>query len=723
MRRSSHPTRPGRAARWAALLLVLVAALLITGPARIGSPTAAAPRDGSGRPETGTTGNLDPPAVPTTGGDPVRQDRPPDLGDDASVASADGVTLVDQTDWVGLGEPFDLRLGVGADVPADGAVVLDLHTAVTSRSQFAATLEGRFLGARRAEVIVPLSELAVQPDGTRQVRLTSGPTAVPGERTVQGMSRPGVYPLVVGVRPADPEVEPPAPFTTYLVRTPPEGTTPLRVAVVQPVHAPPARQPDGSTRFEADVLGQLEALAEVLASSSGTPLTLTPRPETLEALTMLAATEGAADAGRAEAVLADLRAALPDRQVVSEPWVDVDPDALEAAGLGEDLPAQRLRGDAAVDAVLGTRTDARTWVADGGLGPDALERLATVGVDQVLLPDSALSPVDLRLSLTRPFAIGGLAVGSTLRGAAPEPALSARYAAEDPVLAAQHVLADLAVLHGDEPGPLRPRGVVLAPGPGVDADPGFLQAVLSGLASSPILRPVTLDGYFSGVDPQVEEGGPLVRTVAPAGGSLGVVGSEIESARARLTGFASMLADPTDLRDLSDLTLLAEAAELQLAQRRAYLAAVGAGVDARLGRVDVVDAAIRLADSEGTIPLTLVRDGDAPLSVRVTLASEQLAFGPDRRESRWSYDLELTSENTPLVVPVRVRSPGTFPLLVTITSPDGRLQIARTQVTIRSTAFSGVGVALSAGAGFFLLLWWVRHWRTVRRAKRLVPVT
>jgi hypothetical protein len=705
------------------LLSVLAVALLAAGPARIGSPSAAtAASDGSGRPDTGTTAGPAPAAAPTADTAPVEPEGAAEPVDGAPGASADSVTLVDQTDWVGLGEPFDLRLGVGEDVPADAAVVLDLHVPVTSRSQFEATLEGRFLGARRAEVIVPLSELPPQPDGTRQVRLTSGPTDVPGERTVQGMSRPGVYPLVVGVRPADPEVDPPAPFTTYLVRSPEEGTTPLRVAVVQPVQAPLARQPDGSTRLGADALDHLGALAQVLAASSGTPLTLTPRPETLEALATSAATGDVAVAARAEAVLVDLRAGLPDRQVVSEPWVDVDLDALEADGLGDDLSAQRRRGDAAVEAVLGARTDARTWVADGGLAPDSLDRLATVGVDQVLVPDSALSPVALRLSLTRPFAVGGLDIGSALPAAAPEPALTARYGADDPVLAAQHVLADLAVLHGDEPGPLRPRGVVLAPPPGVDADPRFLQAVLSGLASSPILQPVTLERYFRDVDPQVEESGPLIRTVAPAGGTLGGVGSEIESARDRLAGFASMLVDPTDLRDLSDLTLLAEAAGLELAQRRAYLAAVGAGIDARLGRVDVVDAAIRLADSQGTIPLTLVRDGDEPLAVRVTLASEQLAFGPERRGGRYSYDLELTSENTPLVVPVQVRSPGTFPLLVTITSPDGRLQVGRTQVTIRSTAFSGVGVALSAGAGFFLLLWWVRHWRTVRRAKRLVPV-
>jgi len=729
-------------------LAVLTVALLVTGPVALRSAGGAAGA-GHGPRQTGTGTTTDPDrssvATPRSN-TPLSNTAPSDTGADAEAEAADpadaqrptpvlpndGVALVDQTDWVDVGEPFDLWVTLGEGVADDASIVLDLHVAVTSRSQFAATLEGRILGARRAEMIVPLTELEPQADGTRHVRLTSGPTDVPGERMVQGITRAGVYPLVVGLRPADPEVDPPAPFTTYLVRTPEAGTTPLRVAVVQPVEAPTARQPDGSTSMDALTLGRLGDLADVLAASAGTPLTVITRPETLEALATLATLDDGDGAARAAAVVGDLDAAVTDRQVVSEPWVDVDLDALEAAGLGDDLPAQRRRGDAAVEAVLGARTDARTWVADGGLGAAALDRLTTIGVDQVLVPDSALSPVELRLSLTRPFAIESVDVTSALEAAAPEPALSARYAAPDPILGAQHVLADLAVLHGDEPGPLQPRGVVLAPPSDVDADPRFLSAVLTGLATSPILRPVTLDGYFNEVDPQVEEGGPLVRTVAGAGsgagagagGSLGLIVAEVESARARLTGFGSMVRGGSDLRELGDLTLLAEADGLELAERRAYLAAVGSSIAARLGTVDVVDAAsFRLADSEGTIPLTLVRDGDEPLAVRVTLASEQLAFGPDRQAGRFSYDLELASENTPLVVPVQVRSPGTFPLLVTITSPDGLLQVTQTQVTIHSTAFSGVGVGLSAGAGFFLLLWWVRHWRTVRRARRLVPVT
>lgn len=682
-------------------------------PAQTGTGTTAVPADTTSTTATGpTSSSTTAPSAVVPARDVTRDVAP------------DGVALVDQTDWLAEGEPFDLRLAVGDDVADDASIVLDLHAAVTSRSQFTATLDGRLLGSRRAEVVVPLRELSEQADGSRRIRLTPAATDVPGERSVRGLTRPGVYPLVVGVRPADADAASAAPITTYIVRTPAEGTTPLRVAVVQPVQALLAHQPDGSVAFDGEALAALAALAEVLASSAGTPLTVVPRPETIEALVRVVEEASGQEAARAAAVLDDLTAAVADRQVVSEPFVDVSLDAIESAGLGDDLAAQRRRGDAAVEAALGVRTDMRTWVADEGVGGASLRRLAGLGVDQVLLPDEALSPVDLRLSLSRPFAVTVGDQGSELEASAPEPALSVRYGAADPVLGAQHVLADLAVLHGDEPGPLRPRGIVLAPPDDVAADPDFLTAVLAGLATSPVLEPVTLEDYFSDVGLQEEDDEPLVREVTPGGGRLGISGAEVADARSTLTGFASMVTGETDtIRALGDLALIAEADGLDVAERRAYLAGITAGIDADIGSVGVVDAAsFRLADSEGTIPLTLVRDSSDPLKVRVTLESEQLAFGPERQVGRFSYAIELTSENTPLVVPVSVRSPGTFPLLVTITSPDGRLEVARSQVTIHSTAFSGVGVALSVGAGFFLLLWWGRHWRTVRRAKRLVPV-
>jgi hypothetical protein len=75
---------------------------------------------------------------------------------------------------------------------------------------------------------------------------------------------------------------------------------------------------------------------------------------------------------------------------------------------------------------------------------------------------------------------------------------------------------------------------------------------------------------------------------------------------------------------------------------------------------------------------------------------------------------------TTQVIPVKARTSGAFPMRVALRSPDGRLELGRTSFTITSTVASGVGIVLSAGAALFLLLWWGSHWRTVRRAKRLV---
>jgi hypothetical protein len=80
--------------------------------------------------------------------------------------------------------------------------------------------------------------------------------------------------------------------------------------------------------------------------------------------------------------------------------------------------------------------------------------------------------------------------------------------------------------------------------------------------------------------------------------------------------------------------------------------------------------------------------------------------------------LTLTEETTRVPVNVRTRGSGDSALDVTLQTPDGGLVVGRTRVTVRSTAFSGVGVVLSVGAGTFLALWWGRHILTARRGRR-----
>ena len=83
--------------------------------------------------------------------------------------------------------------------------------------------------------------------------------------------------------------------------------------------------------------------------------------------------------------------------------------------------------------------------------------------------------------------------------------------------------------------------------------------------------------------------------------------------------------------------------------------------------------------------------------------------------------LDLVRRNETARFAVQTRASGAFPLLVTLQSPDGSLIVSHTQITVRSTAASGVGLLLSGAAGLFLLIWWGRHALHGRRARRLVP--
>ena len=64
---------------------------------------------------------------------------------------------------------------------------------------------------------------------------------------------------------------------------------------------------------------------------------------------------------------------------------------------------------------------------------------------------------------------------------------------------------------------------------------------------------------------------------------------------------------------------------------------------------------------------------------------------------------------------METRSSGTYPLDMTVTTAGG-LPITTSEVTVRSSFVSGVGVFLTVGAIVFLALWWA--WDIRRRRRR-----
>ena len=156
--RTRPRARPPRLLAAVATLAVLVAAGLLVVPAAGSAPAGRGPA--AGLTGTGTTSvHLGRVATATPSGVTAAAPGPAAAAVDAEEAAPAGaLALVDQTDWVVDGRPFDLRVAVDDDVGDDASLVLDIHAPITSRSQFTATLAGNLLGQRRAEIVVPLAD-------------------------------------------------------------------------------------------------------------------------------------------------------------------------------------------------------------------------------------------------------------------------------------------------------------------------------------------------------------------------------------------------------------------------------------------------------------------------------------------------------------------------------------------------------------------------------------
>lgn len=625
--------------------------------------------------------------------------------------------LVSKTPWVATGGEFDMLVQPKAfGDPAATELSVSVFRQVTSRSEFQLTLEDRIRGsAINTPTVQRLSELTADAAGNYTIRLPIQDPALPVDRTRLRLREEGVYPVRVELRDVETR-ESIARITTHLVHAnaPKDAGVPLGFSWVLPLSAPPALQPDGSRALDDASADRLAVIAQRLDAHPRVPLSLQPAPETLEALS-----DSAREADRD--TLQTLVSVAKTRQVVSGTYVPVQPGAFTSAG-DDEFAAQLDRGGDVLARLLGVRPDPRNWVAEDRLDDAAMERLRTQQVDRIVLPETALAPTNLSVTLAQPF---DLQTRSPRRptAAAADPALSSHFLPpgnrdDDPVLRGHALLAELAVVYFDRPG--RPRGVVAQSPRNWGTDRRFLDVVLGGLELSPIVKGVTLDGLFSSVPKATgARNTTLARPLAanPAASPLPL--DEIRDTRTQLDAFASMLDAENSLDDdLEEVLLTAQSLDLRARQRIQYLDGVERRIKQEVGRIEVpASRTITLTAREGEIPVTVQWTGDYPVQVRLRVNSDKLEF-PGGNNSRV---VTLDRRNTTERFVVEARTSGAFPLRISLESPQGRLVVAQARFTVRSTAASGVGIGLSVGAGAILLMWWARHLVRGRRNRKLVP--
>lgn len=623
--------------------------------------------------------------------------------------------LAAQTPGVDAGGTFVLGL-LPEGAPPGATLRVVVHDRVRSRSELGTSSDGD--GLRRAVHIAeePLADLPAGADGVRQVTVSLDPSTPAG----QAITEPGVYPVSVDLLDGGGRSE--AGLVTHLVLRPPasESTPPLTVAVVASIGSRP--RPDGEVPLDdADLAGAL-GLVDALAAAPDVTATLAITPDTLAGLAVAATPQ-------TTALVDGLRATAATRPTVALPYVETSPDALADADLGDELDEQLDRGGATLADVLGIAPTQATWFAGPDLGGDGLDLLGALGVRRVVVAPAQVERVtDGVLSPARPFVLapprGERSRGDDededddVQALLSDARLTAALATdEEPALVASHVLAELAVLWFEQPG--TERAVVVPVGTEVPAD--AVRAILDGLRAAALFHPVALDDAFTEAAPLRDRAGdPLRRALDPDDivPITDSVADDVRDLRELRPSVASMVGPSSaSLATLDAHLLRAETAGLSAGGRRAEVGAARGAVEDLVDAVNTNETVtITLTAREGTVPLTIRNGTGGTVEVRVRLRSPKLEL-PEGD----TFSLTLSGPTSRLDIPVRTRASGSFPFDVEVTSPDGRIALASTRYSVRSTAVSGVGLVLSIGAGLFLVVWWARHWREHRRATKLVP--
>lgn len=650
----------------------------------------------------------------------------PDIDEPPDPTPRDEVLrLVDQSDWVSPESTFSLTLAVNDNIQPDSRLAVRFYDKVSGRIRFSESIEGDGLGQPIQPLLkaVPLSEIARDSEGHLVFDIPVSATSVPefGVRLIS----PGVFPVSVAI--TDAAGRELSSFVTHLIRIPDgEISGPrLAVTVVLPMQAPPAQQPGDAIEFSEPDINHLNSIANALSDNPTLPLTLTPTPETIDALDKLASTEG--DKSELyKSIINAFRDAAAGRQIVSSPYVPVDLGSWIDSGMDEWLDRQLTQGTSTLTTALGTKPDGASWVADASVTPEALDVLYSKGVRQIVMPTDNLSDPPAPWSdvtFTNTFDVM-TADGSLVRAVGADSELASRLeSTPDPVLNAHLALADLAVLYYDRPS--RSRAVALLLPSDAALPQATLDAFFGGLEDSSLISPVTMNDLFRVTDPAgttgvADDDGEVLERNFTSDPPVDLVAlhDDLNTTDAQLAGLRSMIGETSGvIAPVENRLLIAGSKNLDRATSHKYLEGAVDQIDAITSGVATPPRqVVTLTARSAKIPLSIDNHLSYPVNVKVHLVSEKLVF-PDGD----IIDVTLPAASTTrLEISVEARASGAFPVDVNLTSPENSLDLGSTRLTLRSTAISGLGLALSISAGLFLAIWWLRNFRRTRRARRLI---
>jgi hypothetical protein len=157
---------------------------------------------------------------------------------------------------------------------------------------------------------------------------------------------------------------------------------------------------------------------------------------------------------------------------------------------------------------------------------------------------------------------------------------------------------------------------------------------------------------------------------------------------------------------------MAEGAGESSSQRHAYLATIDTKASALTGLATLpFGRTITVTSQQAKIPISIISNANVPFDAVLSASSPELGFPKGH-----SWRIKIYPHTNIVPILLSARTSGDFSLQLTLATSTG-FTIQSGSMTIRSTAISGVAVALSIGAAVFLVVWWLRSILTKRRKK------
>jgi hypothetical protein len=468
-----------------------------------------------------------------------------------------------------------------------------------------------------------------------------------------------------------------------------------------------ARSPlsHGVDAIEIDPTATVDRVAAAVADAPA-PALVSFTPETLTAL---------ADPGtdRGLSAIDDIRRLLEGHLLPLSPWVSIDEEAWRLAGESERVFGLFAQGQEATETFLG-RTPVPIVHMDPDTTANTVGLLRSVGVTGGVVEPTQLDELTIERADRRPIEVLDTN-GITMPVLLIDRAFEAGLVGDDPELIAQHRFTEL-LFEAKRVG--TDRGIVLDL---TTVDQVPLTLLLDLIETTDRLGLASVDELITRPPARDAEGTVLrVELLSAPPGDVGGAASDLRLTESVLASYTAMVS-PADgpIAPLRTVLRAAMSDELDADVHRTFTDTVFDLVAAGTADFAVVESSrVTLATRAATLPVTIHNDQNLTMNVIVRTTSEKLRF-PDGEELQ----LVLAPGLNELEIPVETVTSGDARILITVTSPDGRLDLANGSVNVRSTAISGLGLTVSLVSLAILLTWWLRTIIRVRRSRRAATVS